>query len=792
MLRKLFLGPLQRWYTPLPAARGTRWPQDSARPMVLATRSDSMLVEAIVRAVAARESIQRVEQLQLPSVSSLTQPPSTDSAERVLYWFAYTDLELLKCILPLLDQISLHTLNTFALKGPVSSYPRLPLDFLDQVSLFLSRRSVAVVLGARLELSGGSTKRHTPSPARLERLIELDFYRNLKLVRGTPFQPLEQQMRLVLQGPELERELGILSRHYSRPVTALRAQARSTLATIAANPRRPMYSVLSFIARNLLKRLFSNIQTTGLDQLATVVREHTVVLVPMHRSHLDYILIGQELYAHNFNPPLVAAGINLSFWPIGFILRSVGAYFVKRNARHDRLNSLVLRRYVKYLLRRGHLQEFFIEGGRSRSGKMLPPKLGLLSVMVDAYLKGLRKDIYFVPVAISYENVIEDRAFGEENTGRSKREENLVELVRARKVLRNRYGEVLLNFGTPLSLAAFQARLESAPGLKSKLRTKTLTQELGFYLVREIRSRTNPSLGALACTCLMMAPSYALTRSALESRMRGLAELMRINTKVEPQAGAPTPALAAFLAGDTLVLNQLVRSGLLEYRQCLGEEVFVIPGKLRFTADFYRNSVLHIFFIPALLDMLKLLPEGCTPEALLRWKQRFGQDLLLPPDNDFLQSCSQIEQELERVRAVPHTVCAPVPELLLAPIQALLWVLLHLRSLGRASEEADGKLVVNYTLLLEAMQRDFRSAGYLGLLGRTEAAARSTLISVLDSLLSRQVVSISERGGKRENVTLLQDSSQEIVELRLANTRLRHYMDLQGQSEEERLFSEER
>ena len=159
--------------------------------------------------------------------------------------------------------------------------------------------------------------------------------------------------------------------------------------------------------------------------------------------------MSSEIYDLRLNPPLTAAGINLSFWPFGFFIRSLGGYFVKRSAK-DRVYNIVLKRYVSYLIKRGHLQKFYIEGGRSRTGKMRAPKIGLLSMFVEAYWKGLRKDVAFIPVSLTYENVVEDSAYGTENTGSEKVKESWKALLGARNILKQRYGEVILRFAKPV------------------------------------------------------------------------------------------------------------------------------------------------------------------------------------------------------------------------------------------------------------------------------------------------------------------------------------------------------
>ena len=135
------------------------------------------------------------------------------------------------------------------------------------------------------------------------------------------------------------------------------------------------------------------------------------MLVPCHRSHFDYLILSYLFHANYLSPPHIAAGINLSFWPLGPLFRGAGAYFIRRTLRGQRLYKMVFRNYLTFLIREGYTQEFFIEGGRSRTGKILTPKLGMLSAIVNAFIDGVRRDLYLVPVSIHYGRIVEEEAY---------------------------------------------------------------------------------------------------------------------------------------------------------------------------------------------------------------------------------------------------------------------------------------------------------------------------------------------------------------------------------------------
>ena len=188
---------------------------------------------------------------------------------------------------------------------------------------------------------------------------------------------------------------------------------------------------------------------------------------------------------------------------------------------------MLLRRYVTYLVKHGHLQEFFIEGGRSRSGRMAHPKVGLLSTMISAYMRGVRKELLFVPVSITYENVMEDEVFGDENTGRSKTKENLFSLLRARDLFGKKYGDVLIRFGQAIPLSRFvQARLNRLEVRPSDERN--IVTSLAYTLTRKIREQSDISLTSLTCLSLISAAGYGRSKAQLQHHISTLCSIAKL------------------------------------------------------------------------------------------------------------------------------------------------------------------------------------------------------------------------------------------------------------------------
>src|SRR4029079_278533 len=206
------------------------------------------------------------------------------------------------------------------------------------------------------------------------------------------------------------------------------------------------------IFNKIWPRIFQGLDYRGLERVMECVKQHPVVLVPCHRSHFDYLILTYIFHINYLSPPHIAAGINLSFWPMGPLFRGAGAFFIRRTFEDNELYKMVFRKYLTFLIREGYTQEFFIEGGRSRTGKILTPKLGMLSAIVNTFVDGVRRDLYLVPVSIHYGRIPEEETYRREKAGEAKQRESLRALLSARSVLKHRYGTAYVSYAEPISL----------------------------------------------------------------------------------------------------------------------------------------------------------------------------------------------------------------------------------------------------------------------------------------------------------------------------------------------------
>lgn len=213
-----------------------------------------------------------------------------------------------------------------------------------------------------------------------------------------------------------------------------RKEAEKIINEIAADVKHESLRVADRVLSWLWNKLYQGINVQNADRVRKLALEgHEIVYVPCHRSHMDYLLLSYLLYHQGLVPPHIAAGINLNFWPAGPIFRSWGAFFIRRTFKGNRLYSTIFREYLAELFYRGYSVEYFIEGGRSRTGRLLEPKTGMMSMSLQALQRGLNRSLSIVPVYIGYEHVLEVDTYAKELRGAAKEKENAGLVLRVLK-----------------------------------------------------------------------------------------------------------------------------------------------------------------------------------------------------------------------------------------------------------------------------------------------------------------------------------------------------------------------
>lgn len=528
-------------------------------------------------------------------------------------------------------------------------FPYLPLGDLWLLIVYrVHREALEINIGPILELPPKS------SVHKVFALFSRELYWKEKLARGARPHSSETIESIVLSGKEFEATLDRLAIATSSSPKVVQERAQQILREMAATINHRTVAALRGVLNFVFRRVFNGVEVHGLDQLRSYSLKHPIILLPSHKSHFDYLLMSWILYHANMPIPHVAAGNNLNFFPVGRIIRCAGAFFIRRKIENDYLYKTVLERYLTYLIKHGHLIQFFIEGGRSRSGFILPPRLGLLKTLIRSFKRGDRKDIMLVPIAISYEQVVEATSLSSEQLGKKKRQESVFELLKARLIFKRRYGEVVVDIGAPISLKEFAAQ----PRTKSSRARDSmglLAEDLGFTIVRSIAEHSAITATATIAAAIMSCKEHRASSSQLAKRTLSILALIaagkcqekvstqNLRTLLSPSGEnwtfcgiAISTALVNALKNpdtrrgiDTLV-SPLEQAGLLAVEHDNEETLFAVNNDKAMQLSMYRNNLMHFLAAPTFLLLSRVQTNCCADKALNSLHQLFKPMLLLP------------------------------------------------------------------------------------------------------------------------------------------------------------------
>ncbi|MEN8180963.1 MAG: 1-acyl-sn-glycerol-3-phosphate acyltransferase [Myxococcota bacterium] len=511
--------------------------------------------------------------------------------------------------------------------------PTRPSDFA-KVSAFLTTyRDLCVKVGESVDLAAfvaGRRQEGKPTIVRkVRRSLLLFLYREEKAVEGPTLRSRHKVQEEVLGDGRMSAFIDAYAAERKRSVDAVRGEAERIFREISANMNSSFLATLGVIVGWIFRRLFGSIDPVGLEKVAEYAKRHPIVLVPSHRSYFDFLILSWLFYQNHLVPPHIAARENMGFGPFGFIFRRAGAFFLRRSF-DDPLYKEVFRRYVAYLVREGFTQEFFIEGGRSRTGKTLAPRLGMLSWDVEAFLAGARRELFFVPVAITYERLVEESAMVQELEGGRKKKESVLGLVRARRVLKRRFGSVCVNFGEPISLAEVLGDRREAfaddtsPEVVAEKRR--FVEELGNRICERINWAMVGNATSVAAAALLGERRRGALRSELAERMGQVLELLRL------QDVSLTPALERDAGEFSESIAFLLRSDLIKSTQDARGEILYYEESHRLALDVYRNVIVHYLVTPSFLAR-RLLVGGSMEELredLAFWLDLFYTEFFAP------------------------------------------------------------------------------------------------------------------------------------------------------------------
>ena len=473
------------------------------------------------------------------------------------------------------------------------------------LGLFINRSRILVHFGKPVPL--GELLQHVDGEnvalRRVARVARIAFRNHRVAALGPDFSHLRT---LVEQITSSRRVSAVIDQQVARGAKRpqqLRKAHRHAIA-IASNmsytPIRLMERVLSWF----WNQIYSGIDVHGIEQLQRYVETHTVVLTPSHRSHIDYLVLSYVLFQKGLMIPHIAAGDNLDLPLVGGLLRRCGAFFMRRSFRDDPLYFAVFSEYLYEVLRRGHSIEYFIEGGRSRTGRVLPAKTGMLQMTLEHHERGVPRPLVFVPVYFGYEKVIEASSYLDELKGSKKRRESLGLVVSSLRLIKRNYGRVAVNFGEPLLLSDFIAG-HPPPAQTASRRVQATA--LGDELLTRINGAANVNAINLVAMVMLTMPKLAMEETMLAAELRCFRALLE-------DSGHALPS-----GSDLELIAQSEALDFLERESGAGGEIMTLTPKKAVLGTWYRNNVMHTLLVPALIAaLLSNRQRPLTQRALIQ------------------------------------------------------------------------------------------------------------------------------------------------------------------------------
>lgn len=509
---------------------------------------------------------------------------------------------------------------------------------------FLNLGRPTVQLSSSLNLQAFVEQRPELSDAKLAQELRGTLYdalnREERVVVGPWVKRGEQMRSEILADTRLRTRLEAQNIHLADFQTA--RNARKILAEIAADFSPLAIKIMSAVLHPVWNIMYDGIEvdTEGLDHVREAARHKRLVIVPSHKSHIDYLVISYVFYHNGLIPPHIAAGVNLSFWPLGPIFRRSGAFFLRRSFSDDYLYATLFRAYMIKIIEEGFPIEFFIEGTRSRTGKLAPPKYGMLDMIVEAFRGGNVDNLAIVPVSVGYEKVIEADSYRKELAGDEKKSENLGSLLQTTSVLRSRYGRIHVEFGEPIDLGEYLERYHGDTKEIPNDELQRTVRRLAYRIIHGINDVTTVTPSAIVALAMLNGVGNALDLGAL-TRQAGFIigyleeEGARLSAAVTAPIKArlatiPPPKAAhteapnfdefhqAFIDEDTALtptdvsdrdsalggavqlslaeaIALLKDNGLVETETIDDEQFLRVPDDRRVELAFYKNNILHYF-----------------------------------------------------------------------------------------------------------------------------------------------------------------------------------------------------
>ncbi len=450
---------------------------------------------------------------------------------------------------------------------------------------------------------------------KLTRVVRVHFQSLRTAILGPGLISRNRIIETLVRGKVLKAAIDEESRKKGVPRERSELLAKEYISEIASELSPEVIAGLASLLRRLWSKIYTEIKIENVERVRNIPGNTEIVYVPCHRSHLDYLLLNSVLFESRLVSPHIAAGINLNFWPVGSLLRRVGAFYIRRSFNNNRLYAAVFSEYVAFLLQKGYPVQFFLEGGRSRSGKLLPPKTGVLAMVVNSFLKNSERPIYFVPVYMGYDRVAEVKTYRKELTGAKKKSESVGQLVAGRKALRSTHGRAYVSFGEPFSLGDFLDKKQpnwAESNYDAEIKPtwiNPVVHALANHIMVSINQTAAAGSVALVSLILLATRQRALPEEELIAHVE-IFQRLAAAAPYSPESHVPSGT------GKAIVEEAESFAKLSRFSHPGGDVIHAIEPHASYLV-YYRNNIAHLYCLPALIAYF-LQHNDSMPEKTIR------------------------------------------------------------------------------------------------------------------------------------------------------------------------------
>ncbi|MEZ8628601.1 glycerol-3-phosphate 1-O-acyltransferase PlsB [Vibrio splendidus] len=446
---------------------------------------------------------------------------------------------------------------------------------------------------------------------KLARVARIHFSRQ-KLAASGPNLPSRQALfDRLLKSEAIKKAIEDEAQAKNISIEKASKEAQDIMDEIAANFSYSLIKRGEKILGWLWNKLYQGLHISNASTVRKLAQDgHEIVYVPCHRSHMDYLLLSYVLYHEGMVPPHIAAGINLNFFPAGPIFRHGGAFFIRRSFKGNKLYSTIFREYLAELFAKGYSVEYFSEGGRSRTGRLLQAKTGMLAMTIQAMLRGMNRPVTLVPVYIGYEHVMEVATYAKELRGKRKEKENASLVIRTLRKLRN-FGKGYVNFGEPIQLNQYLN--EHAPewtkdidpmGTSKPQWMNPVVNDLATKMMTHINDAAATNALTLCATALLASRQRALSRDSLVSQINCYLSLLK-NVPYSDTFTVPKDS-----AEDLVKHAESLNKFLIE-SDSMGD-IISLDRHQSILMTYYRNNIIHLFALPSLIAQMTIRQRGIS------------------------------------------------------------------------------------------------------------------------------------------------------------------------------------